>query len=104
MRSWLEIREKKYPGSPWLFPGASGEKPLTECAAWRVVKKYAFRARIPGLHTHTLRHTCATNMLRAGADLVTVAAVLGHSRLDTTAVYTRPSLPVLVVQVEKAEI
>lgn len=89
---WLAFREKKYPKSPWLFPGASDEKHLTPGAAWRAVKKYAWKARIPDLHPHTLRHTCATNMLRSGANLIEVASVLGHARIDSTAVYTRPGL------------
>ncbi|MGI9953330.1 tyrosine-type recombinase/integrase [Moorellaceae bacterium AZ2] len=77
LREWLAFREKKYPKSPWLFPGASDEKHLTPGAAWRVVKKYAWKAKIPDLHPHTLRHTCATNMLRSGANLIEVASVLG---------------------------
>ncbi len=103
LRAWLEAREKKYLGSPWLFPGASGEKPLTECAAWRVVKKYVYRARIPGLHPHTLRHTCATNMLRAGADLVTGATALGYSRLDTVMAYTKPKVADMEKALKRAE-
>lgn len=98
---WLAVREKKYPRSPWLFLGASTNRPLTSGAAWRAVKKYAWKARIPGLHPHTLRHTCAANMLKAGANLVEVASVLGHARLDTTAVYTRPGLADMQRTLEK---
>ena len=103
LREWLAVREKEYPRSPWLFPGASGEGHLTECAVWRVVKKYAWKARIPDLHPHTLRHTCATNMLRSGANLIEVATVLGHARLDSTAVYTRPSAADLARAMERGE-
>ncbi|MGQ9498393.1 MAG: tyrosine-type recombinase/integrase [Desulfotomaculales bacterium] len=103
LRAWLSERAEKH-GGQWLFPGKTDEKHLTTCAAWRTVKKYAWRARIPGLHPHTLRHTCATNLLRAGADLVTVAEFLGHARLDTTAVYTRPSLGDLARAAERSEV
>lgn len=41
---------------------------------------------------HVLRHTYATRLLReADADLVTVAALMGHSSVATTAIYTQPS-------------
>ncbi|WP_084413524.1 tyrosine-type recombinase/integrase [Desulfovirgula thermocuniculi] len=99
LAAWLD----KHPGGEWLFPGREGDH-LSASAAWRVVKKYAWRARIPGLHPHTLRHTCAYNMLRAGADIVTVAEVLGHSRLDTTAVYTRPRLADMERALERGEV
>jgi integrase/recombinase XerC len=104
LREWLAVRGKKHPRSPWLFPGVADEKHLTPGAAWRVVKKYAWKARIPDLHPHTLRHTCATNMLRAGANLVEVASVLGHARLDTTAVYTKPSMAELARAAERGEV
>ncbi|MGB9920178.1 MAG: tyrosine-type recombinase/integrase [Moorellales bacterium] len=102
LRAWLAVREKRHSGE-WLFPGGDDSRPLSASAAWRVVRKYAWRARIPGLHPHTLRHTCATNMLRSGASLVEVAAVLGHVRLDTTARYTVPSAADLERAAERGE-
>lgn len=91
LKAWLAERERRHAGPEWLFPGADDSQPLSTSAAWRVVKKYGWKARIPGLKPHALRHTCATNMLRAGASLVEVAAMLGHARIDTTARYTIPS-------------
>jgi site-specific recombinase XerD len=44
-----------------------------------------------GLSAHVLRHTCFTNLRRAGVDLVTIAGLAGHARLDTTRRYTLPS-------------
>ena len=45
----------------------------------------------------------AKQVLSAGADLVTVAALLGHTRLETTAIYTRPSPRDLERAVERLE-
>jgi integrase len=49
------------------------------------------RAGIKDLHFHDLRHTAATWLIEAGADLVTVAQVLGHSSIDITKKYRHPS-------------
>nr|MDD4334788.1 tyrosine-type recombinase/integrase [Desulfotomaculaceae bacterium] len=82
VRPWVSIKE-------WLFPGRySGH--LSTRAAQDVVKKYAYQARLEEVTPHVLRHTFATRLLRSGVDIVLVAALLGHARLDTTARYTRP--------------
>jgi integrase len=49
------------------------------------------RAGIEDFHFHDLRHTAGTRMGEAGADLVTIAAVLGHSDLSMAARYTHPT-------------
>ncbi len=43
------------------------------------------------LSAHVLRHTCVTNLIRSGADVVLVAEIAGHKRLDTTRRYSLPS-------------
>ncbi len=43
------------------------------------------------LSAHLLRHTCVTNLVRAGTDVVLVAELAGHRRLDTTRRYSLPS-------------
>jgi integrase/recombinase XerC len=74
-----------------LFRSRSGE-PLTPYALWYTVKKYARLAEIEGVTPHTFRHSVATRLVRdPQVDIVTAATFLGHSRLDTTARYSRPS-------------
>ncbi len=71
-----------------LFPSRSG-KPYSRQMFWKLVKRTALRAGIPEhVHPHRLRHSFATHLLSGGADLRTVQALLGHSDVATTEVYT----------------
>jgi len=57
---------------------------------WRIVRRYALVAGIHPLPSpHKLRHSFATHLLRGGADLRAVQAMLGHADLGTTEIYTR---------------
>ena len=63
--------------------------PLTPRSVQRLIKKYARLAGISHHITpHTLRHTMATDLLAAGADLRSVQEILGHSSITTTQIYT----------------
>lgn len=74
-----------------LFRNRAGG-PLTSYALWYTVKKYARLAEVEGVTPHTFRHSVATRLVRdPQVDMVTAATFLGHSRLDTTARYSRPS-------------
>lgn len=55
-----------------------------------VVRRLAADAGLK-LSAHVLRHTCVTNLIRSGADVVLVAEIAGHRRLDTTRRYALPS-------------
>jgi integrase/recombinase XerD len=57
---------------------------------WLIVRRYAAAAGIVPLPSpHKLRHSFATHLLRGGADLRAVQAMLGHADLGTTEIYTR---------------
>jgi len=60
-------------------------------AVHELVTKYARQAGLADVSPHTLRHSFAKHTLDAGESLVAVAALLGHEKLETTAVYTHPS-------------
>lgn len=62
---------------------------LTTRSIERIVKQYAIKAGISKKVTpHVLRHTFATDLLQSGADLRSVQAMLGHSSVTTTQIYT----------------
>lgn len=84
-----------------LFLNHRGRR-ITSRGVQTLLAKYGLKMGHDKLTPHTLRHTAATHLLDAGADLIAVKEILGHERLSTTQVYTHVALDRLRRTYEKA--
>ncbi|MCA1677558.1 MAG: tyrosine-type recombinase/integrase [Actinobacteria bacterium] len=88
LKEWLDERQA-LECEQAVFVTRRGER-LSARSADDAVRKVAADAHLQ-ISAHVLRHTCLTNLVRGGEDLVMVAELAGHRRLDTTRRYSLPS-------------
>jgi len=82
---WMKPKTFLFPGT---VKGWRADVPITSNIVWLACRQAANAARITKcLSPHTLRHSYASHLLEAGADLRTIQVLLGHSRLEHTLVY-----------------
>lgn len=98
LRAWLAERAGHPDGV--LFPTRQGGR-LSRDAVEKLVAKHvaASARRCPSLRAkqvspHTLRHTAAMDLLRAGVDIAVIALWLGHEQIETTAIYLHADLAI----------
>src|SRR5205823_7229965 len=96
------VQEKVGADCPAVFLNKDGGR-LTTRSVGRMLTKYLRQAGLdPRTSPHTLRHSFATHLLDAGADIRGVQELLGHKSLNTTQVYTHVSTQRLQDSYQKA--
>ena len=83
-------RKERRDGTPWLFPTMRGT-PISRWTLDYLMKSYGAKASIPPdkRHFHVLKHSIATHLLEAGADLRWVQDWVGHKNIQNTVIYAQ---------------
>ena len=93
LRKW--IRQNKIKHDDWLFKGNKG-KHYSDSSVRSIIKNAQQKAGITkNISPHTLRHSFATHLLQNGYSLMELQSLLGHTRIETTMIYTHLAKPKL---------
>lgn len=98
LRSWWRTAraERRMLNGGWLFPGMNPVNPLSTRQLGKIVHAAAEAAQIDKrVSPHTLRHCFATHLLEQKVDIRVIQVLLGHKKLETTALYTQVATEVL---------
>ncbi|MES2325462.1 MAG: site-specific integrase [Pseudomonadota bacterium] len=98
LRVWWRVAraQGKMPDGGWLFPGLNPINQLSARQLNRAIHAAAHEAGIgKSVSMHTLRHSFATHLLEQKVDIRVIQVLLGHKKLDTTALYAQVATELL---------
>ena len=98
LRTWWRVAraQGKMLEGGWLFPGLNPIDPLSTRQLNRAIHAAASDAKIDKrVSMHTLRHSFATHLLEAKVDIRVIQVLLGHKKLETTALYAQVATDIL---------
>jgi len=108
LKSYLHQRTPKQPGAQQIFLNAN-DAPITRFGIRHITRKYGAQAQIKQPHKttkrvnpHTIRHTSAMHLLRAGNDINMVSYWLGHADINTTHIYVEIDMEMKRKMIAKA--
>ena len=99
LQAWLAVRPQTADDVLWM--STQTDQALTVCSVQHVFERYGRAAHIDGLARHVLCHCFGKNLIDAEVSLEKVAALLGHSNLNTTRIYLTPNEQDLEKAVER---